>query len=104
MKLIDKEKVVAEIERQIKVYSKLKKEYPTCEEYYEGEVDVLENLRDEFLNTLEVKEIDLENSMVCKVDWYDGFLLDYTQEQQDELLEKIGADVGDKIRVLLIKE
>ena len=42
--------------------------------------------------------------MDCKVDWYDGFLLDYTQEQQDELLEKIGADVGDKIRVILIKE
>lgn len=58
----------------------------------------------ELLDTLEVKEVDLENSMVCKVDWYDGFLLDYTQEQQDELLEKIGANVGDKIRVILIKE
>lgn len=56
------------------------------------------------LDTLEVKEADLENSMVCKVDWHDGFLLDYTQEQQDELLEKIGANVGDKIRVILIKE
>lgn len=51
-----------------------------------------------------IEEVDLENSLVCKVDWYDGFLLDYTQEQQDELLEKIGANVGDKIRVILIKE
>ena len=50
------------------------------------------------------KELDLENSMICKVDWYDGFLLDYTQEQQDKLLEKIGANIGDKIRVILIKE
>lgn len=50
------------------------------------------------------KEVDLENSIVCKVDWYDGFFLDYTQEQQDKLLEKIGANVGDKIRVILIKE
>ena len=50
------------------------------------------------------KEVDLENSMVCKVDWYDGFFLDYTQEQQDKLLEKIGANAGDKIRVILIKE
>ena len=57
-----------------------------------------------FLDTLETKEVDLENSMVCKVDWYDGFLLDYTQEQQDALLEKIGANVGDKVRVILIKE
>lgn len=56
------------------------------------------------VESLETKEVDFENSMVCKVDWYDGFLLDYTQEQQDELLEKIGADVGDKIRVILIKE
>jgi hypothetical protein len=56
------------------------------------------------INSLEVKEVDLKNSMVCKVDWYDGFLLDYTQEQQDELLKKIGADVGDKIRIILMKE
>ena len=56
------------------------------------------------INSLEVQEVNLENSMVCKVDWYDGFLLDYTQEQQDTLLEKIGATYGDKIRVILIKE
>lgn len=54
--------------------------------------------------TLEVKEVNLENSIVCKVGWYDGILLGYTQEQQDELLEKIGANVGDKVRVILIKE
>lgn len=59
---------------------------------------------EDFLDTLEVKEMDLENSIVCKVDWYDEFFLDYTQEQQDKLLEKIGANVGDKIRVILIKE
>ena len=57
-----------------------------------------------FLNTIETKEVDLENSMVCEAKWHDGFLLDYTQEQQDALLEKIGANVGDKIRVILIKE
>jgi len=56
------------------------------------------------LNNIEVKDVDSENSMVCKVDWYDGPLLDYTQEQQDDLLEKIGANVGDKIRVILMKE
>ena len=47
---------------------------------------------------------DLENSMTCQVGWHDGFVLDYTQEQQDKLLEKIGATVGDKVRVILIKE
>lgn len=57
-----------------------------------------------FLDTLEMKEVDLENSMVCKVGWYDGLFLDYTQEQQNALLEKIGATCGEKIRVILIKE
>lgn len=56
------------------------------------------------INTLETKGVNLENSMTCEVGWYDGFLLDYTQEQQDELLKKIGANVGDKIRVILTKE
>lgn len=58
----------------------------------------------QYINTLEVKEVDLENSMVCEAKWHDGFLLDYTQEQQDALLEKIGANVGDKVRIILIKE
>ena len=64
---------------------------------------IYKQIRDS-IDSLKVKEVDLENSMICKVDWYDGFLLDYTQEQQDKLLEKIGANVGDKIRVILIKE
>lgn len=60
MELIDKDAVVARIEEEIKEYSKAKKEYPTCEEYYEGALDVLKDFRDNFLNTLEVKEVDLE--------------------------------------------
>jgi hypothetical protein len=31
-------------------------------------------------------------------------LLDYTQEQQDEVLEKIGANIGDKVKLIIIKE
>lgn len=53
---------------------------------------------------LDVKDVDLKNSMTCNVDWYDGFLLDYTQEQQDTILKKLGVNVGDKVRVILIKE
>ena len=60
MELIDKAAVLARIEEEIKEYSKAKKEYPTCEEYYEGALDVLEDFRDNFLNTLEVKEVDFE--------------------------------------------
>lgn len=68
-----------------------------------GERKVCKDIKD-FLNTLVAKEVDLGNSITCNVDWYDGFILNYTQEQQDELLEKIGANVGDKVRVILIKE
>ena len=53
---------------------------------------------------LDTLEVNLENSIICSVDWYDGFLLDYTQEQQDALLEKIGVDVGDKVRIIILKE
>ena len=55
MELIDKAAVVAEIEKAIKEYSRAKKEHPDCE-YYDGAVDALEFFRDEFLNTLEVKD------------------------------------------------
>lgn len=107
MRLIDKDALVAEIERKIKKYEEAFNNpsfasYEACliaKGKYRKLKDVLS-----FLDTIEVKDVDFENSMVCKVDWYDGFLLDYTQEQQDELLEKIGANVGDKIRVILIKE
>ena len=94
MELIDKSALVAEIEG-------LKRN--TFTNFDEG-VNAAAQILLDFLDTLESKEINLENSMVCKVDWYDGFILDYTQEQQDELLEKIGANVGDKIRIILIKE
>lgn len=92
--LIDKDALVEEIDRIVEFWNLSKSS--------DGRA-FIETLHS-FINSFEVKEVDLENSMVCKVDWYDGFLLDYTQEQQDELLEKIGANVGDKIRVILIKE
>ena len=114
MKLIDKDAVVAEINRYLEyanngiLYAqsgieKGLKEYESDLNAWQHCQSMCKNILS-FLDNLEEKEVDLENSMVCKVDWYDGFLLDYTQEQQDELLEKIGANVGDKIRVILIKE
>jgi hypothetical protein len=48
---IEKAALVAEIESKIKAYSKL----PYCD-YYEGIIFSLEELRDDFLNTLEVKD------------------------------------------------
>lgn len=105
MKLIDKAKLLKELKKCEKI----------CEDYMLSHKDAVSqgiaNAKRavcqhiiKIINSLEVKEVDIENSMTCEVGWYDGFLLDYTQEQQDELLKKIGANVGDKIRVILIKE
>ena len=52
----------------------------------------------------EYKNDMLKNAIECKVLWHDGMYLDYTQEQQDELLEKIGVNVNDKVKVIIIKE
>ena len=50
------------------------------------------------------KEQMMKEAIPCKVFWYDGPLLDYTQEQQDNALERIGANVGDKVKLIIVKE
>jgi hypothetical protein len=50
------------------------------------------------------KEQMIKDAISCKVFWHDGPLLDYTQEQQDNALERIGANVGDKVKIIIIKE
>ena len=54
------------------------------------------------------KEVMLEalkkDAIHCKVFWYDGPLLDYTQEQQDDALERIGAHVDDKVLLIILKD
>lgn len=46
----------------------------------------------------------MKDAIHCKVFWHDGPLLDYTQEQQDDVLEKIGAEVGDKVKLIILKD
>ena len=53
---IPKDALVAEIEKRIVEYKDMKID----SSYYEGMVASLEFFRDEFINTLEVKEVDLE--------------------------------------------
>lgn len=49
-------------------------------------------------------EEKMKDAISCNVDWYDGFQLDYTQEQQDDVLLKLGVDVGDKVKIIIVKE
>ena len=59
MKLIDKDAAIAEIEKRIAEYKDMKID----SSYYEGMVASLEFFRDEFINTLEVKEVDLDKEV-----------------------------------------
>lgn len=53
--LIDKSALVAEINQRIEDY----KSYKIDNSYYDGLIFALEDLRDDFIDTLEVKEVDL---------------------------------------------
>lgn len=46
----------------------------------------------------------MKEAISCKVFWLDGPLLDYTQEQQDNALERIGAHVGDSVKLIILKD
>lgn len=45
-----------------------------------------------------------KDAIHCNVFWHDGPLLDYTQEQQDDALERIRANVGDKVMLIILKD
>ena len=46
----------------------------------------------------------MKEAIPCEVIWHDGHLLDCTQEQLDNALERIGANVGDRVRVIVLKK
>lgn len=56
------------------------------------------------LGKQEMKQQMMANAIDCKVEWIDGVILDYTQEQQDDVLVKINASVGDKVKVIILKQ
>lgn len=62
MKLIDKDALVVEIEKRIADNKKdiERASHKNLEEYFEGYEDALVLLKTKFLDTLEVKEVDLD--------------------------------------------
>ena len=52
----------------------------------------------------QAKEEMMKDAIECHIDYYDGPILDFTQKQLDDVLEKNGAKVGDKVKVIIIKE
>lgn len=59
MKLIDKSAIVAEINQRIKDY----KSHKIDDSYHDGLIFALEDLRDDFLDTLEVEEVNLDGEI-----------------------------------------
>lgn len=96
VKYINKSVLVAEIEKELNTTKK----YST--EYVNGKKYALKKILS-FIDTLEAKEVDAENHINCKIGWYDGMFLDYTQEQLSTLLDKIGANVGDEVKIYITK-
>ena len=52
----------------------------------------------------EMREQMMKDAIECHIDYYDGPILDFTQKQLDDALEKNGAKTGDKVKVIIIKE
>ena len=48
------------------------------------------------------REQMMKDAFSCEVDFYDGKLLAYTQGQLDSALERIGAKVGEKVKILIL--
>ena len=56
---IDKDALVAKINQRIQDY----KSHKIDDSYHDGLIFALEDLRDDFINTLEVKEVDLDKEI-----------------------------------------
>ncbi len=65
MKYIEKDAVIADIERRINENKKeiQRATHKHLEEYFEGYEDALVLFKEKFLDTLEVKEVDLEKEL-----------------------------------------
>ena len=49
------------------------------------------------------KERMLKDAMPCKLGWYDGFIPEFTEEQMADVADKLKLNVGDDIKVLIVK-
>jgi len=49
------------------------------------------------------KEKLLQNAISCKLGWCDGFILDFTDEQLHDIVEKNSLEIGDDVNVTIVK-
>ena len=82
MGLIDKSDVVAEIERRIADNKKdiERASHKNLEDYFEGYEDALVLFKEKFLDTLEVKEVDLEKEFDDYIEKQNAYINDDNSE------------------------
>ena len=102
MKLIDKDIVIAEIERRLAENKKdiERTSHKNLEDYFEGYEDGLALFRQQFLDTLEVKEVDLENSFDAIVSKLGSTYL--KEIDKDAIVKALKPyKDGDKVKVII---
>jgi len=50
------------------------------------------------------KEQMMKDVMPCVLEWYDGFVLNFTEEQLNDVVTKNNINIGDKVKLIVIKE
>ena len=111
MKLIDKDKIIAEIERLRKEDGNPYFQSETADKYYARGVHFTCDRLVNFLNTLEVKEVNLEKNnvigtleRVVKIDAGGYPCIDCYIEFYDYDKDIPLAKEGDKVKIIVVKE
>jgi hypothetical protein len=110
--LIDKDALVAEIEKQIELgkFKCLQSQENNDRESYVAWSEHIATCRNilSFLNTLEVKEVDLENSVKGRIDYpligYDFPNIYPNYKELKDYCDKNGIKDEDKLKIIIIKE
>lgn len=50
----------------------------------------------------EGKRLMMDEAEECFVEWYDGLYLNLTTEQMSNAIERAGAKVGDKVKIIIV--
>lgn len=100
---VDKSIIVEELEKKIRQYRNerntlIKKDSDNAK-------DLLSRIRmcEEMISYLESLEPD-PKPIECKVGWYDGFVLDFTEDQLNTSLGRAGVDYDDEVLIFIAKK
>ena len=99
---VDKSVIVEELEKKIRQY---RNERNTLVKDSDNAKDLLSRIRmcEDMIGYLESLEAD-PKPIECKVGWYDGFVLDFTEDQLNTSLGRAGVDYDDEVLIFIAKK